>query len=271
VRRFESLGRQAVREHPNDSLSAGELGGDHGVRLLILRELGALDCAHPHAAAQIADRLPRFRLQPNLSAIDDRHPRAQIAHVVDDVRRENHHRALTQLGQQIQKPHALGGIQPGGRFIDDDELWISEQRDGDPEALPHAAGVAPELVTARALEIRLLEQRVDDLLSLGSIRYSLEDGKVIEQILGGHFRIEAELLRQISERPPHGVFVAKHIDVAEAHRAGVGLLQRGKDAHQRRLTGAVRAEEAEHSARDRQGDAVQGAGAVVVRLRQIAD
>src|SRR5688572_1926521 len=59
--------------------------------------------------------------------------------------------------------------------------------------------------------------------------------------------------------------------VAEADRSLVGLLQRREDPHQRRLAGAVSAEEAEHPRWDVERHAFQRLGAVRVCLRQVAD
>ena len=53
--------------------------------------------------------------------------------------------------------------------------------------------------------------------------------------------------------------------------AAVGFLQRGEDAHQRRLAGAVGAEQAVHARRDRQADVLQRLHAVGVGLGDVAD
>ena len=52
---------------------------------------------------------------------------------------------------------------------------------------------------------------------------------------------------------------------------GVGLLERGDRAHERRLAGAVRAEQAEHAGGDLERDVVEGADAVGVRLGETID
>ena len=66
-------------------------------------------------------------------------------------------------------------------------------------------------------------------------------------------------------------FLAKDVDVAERDRAGVGLLQRGDRAHQRRLARAVRPEQSEHAGRNRERYVLQRLDAVRVRLGQTFD
>ena len=59
--------------------------------------------------------------------------------------------------------------------------------------------------------------------------------------------------------------------IAEADRPAVRLLQRRDDAHQRRLAGAVGAEQAIHAGRNREGDVLQGLHAVGVGLRYVTN
>ena len=109
------------------------------------------------------DRMQRLGFEQDRAPVDDRHPAAQLRHVVDDVRGEDHDGVLADLAEQVQKAHALGGIEAGGRLVDDDQLRVAEQRDRDAEALAHAAGVAAELLLPHVVQVGLLQQRVDDL------------------------------------------------------------------------------------------------------------
>ena len=93
---------------------------------------------------------------------------------------------------------------------------------------------------------------------------------MVEQLLGADLRVDAELLRQVAERPAHRVLVPQHVDLAERDAAAVGLLQRGEDAHQRGLAGAVGPQQPVHAVRDREGDVVQRLHAVGVGLGIVA-
>ena len=95
---------------------------------------------------------------------------AELAHVIDDVRREDDGDIAADRGQQIEKAVALGRIESGGGLVDDDQPRIGEQRLRDAEALLHAAGVGRQRLLAHVPEIRLLQQRLDHLLALARDR-----------------------------------------------------------------------------------------------------
>ena len=146
-------------------------------------ELVLRDHAAPDPAAQVVDRAQRLGLEQDLAAVDDRHPRAQLAHVLDDVRGEEDDAVLAQLGEQVEEAHALGRVEAGRRLVDDHQLRIAQQRDGDAEALAHAARVAAELLLAHVPQVRLPQQRLDDLLARAALGDALEQREVIEQVL----------------------------------------------------------------------------------------
>ncbi len=73
---------------------------------------------------------------------------------------------------------------------------------------------------------------------------------MVKQVKGGDFWIDTELLGKIAEEAAHCIFLPEHVDAIEGDRAGVGVLQRGDDAHQGTLAGAVRAEQPEHVVAD---------------------
>ena len=148
---------------------------------------------------------------------------------------------------------------------------IAQQRHGDAKALPHAAGVAAELLLADVPQVRLPEQRLDDFFARPAIGDALQHREVIEQALRAHFRIHAKLLRQVTERLADLVLLADDVDVAEGDGPAVRLLQRGEHAHQRGLAGAIGAEQAVHPRRNREGHVLQGMHAVGVGLGYAAN
>jgi hypothetical protein len=75
-----------------------------------------------------------------------------------DMRRENHDSPVRNLRQEIAEPDALLGIEPHGGLIDDDEPGISEESLGDPDPLPHPAGVTAELAVGGVMEVDQLQQ-----------------------------------------------------------------------------------------------------------------
>src|SRR5690348_9843270 len=101
------------------------------------RQLVTRDDAPPDAALHPRHRSLRIVLETDSAAIDDGDMRAELAHVVHDVRRENDEAVLSQLGEEIEKTHTLLRIESRRWLVDDDEPWIAEERDGDAEALTH--------------------------------------------------------------------------------------------------------------------------------------
>ena len=83
--------------------------------------------------------------------------------------------------EQVQEAHALGRVEAGRRLVHDHQLRIAQQRHGDAEALPHAARVAAELLLADLPQVRLPEERLDDLLARPALGDALEQREVIEQ------------------------------------------------------------------------------------------
>src|SRR5687767_6660923 len=170
------------------------------------------DHATPDPSAEITDRAQRLRLEQNLPPVDDRHAGAQLGDVLDDVRREDDDAVLSQLAQQVEEAHPLGRVEAGRRFVDDHQLRAAEERHGDAETLPHSPGVAAQLLLPYVPEVRLPEERLDDLPARRTLGNALEDREVIEQVLRAHLRIDAELLRQVSERLPHGVLLLHDVE-----------------------------------------------------------
>ena len=168
--------------------------------------------------AALEPRRQRLRLagQQHASLVDDRHVRAQVAHVGDDVRGQDDDDVLADVREQVVEAHALLGVEAGGRLVDDDELRVAEQRLRDAEALAHAAGEAAQRLLAHVVQVGLLQQRRDDVAPRRLVVEALQAREVVEQFLGRDFRIHAEILRQVAQHPAHGVLVAQHVDVAQA-------------------------------------------------------
>ena len=106
---------------------------------LVAGELLASDDTAPDAAVQPLDLVRRFPGQQYLALRDDRHPAAQVADVLDDVGREDHHDVLADLRQQVVEAEPLGRVEARGRLVDDDQLRIAEQRLRDAETLSAVA------------------------------------------------------------------------------------------------------------------------------------
>jgi hypothetical protein len=74
---------------------------------------------------QIRDCTQRLRFEQDFAPVDDGHARAQLAHVVHDVRGQENHTLLAQFREQVQEPHTLGRVEPCRRFVHDHELGVA--------------------------------------------------------------------------------------------------------------------------------------------------
>ena len=98
--------------------------------------------------------------------VEDREALAEVLDVLDDMRREQDDRVCCDVSEDTMEPVALGGIEPGGGLVDDDEPRRAEQREGDAESAQHAARVGRDGTLARVAEVDALEQLTDLALAL---------------------------------------------------------------------------------------------------------
>ena len=77
------------------------------------------------------------------------------------MRRQQHQPLAGELGQQVAKAQALGGVEPDGGLVDDQQLRIAQQRLRDAHALAHAARVAGQRAVGDVEQADLGEALVD--------------------------------------------------------------------------------------------------------------
>ena len=153
-----------------------------------------------------------------------------------------------------QHPHVShpGGVQPGRRLVEEQQLRRPQQRCRDPEALPHAVRIASDPIAGAIGQLDGLQGRVDPAAGVVTV----EGGQQLEVAPRGHVGIEGRRLheaRDAVECPRGFVWIApkqpdgprRRPDQAEHH------------PQRRRLAGAVRSQIAVDVARlDRQVDPV---------------
>ncbi len=102
-------------------------------------------------------------------------------------------------------------------------------------------------------------------MPLPPVGHLLEHGDVVDELEGSEQAVEAWLLRQVAEPAAHREPAGSGARVlpAQLEPSLVGREHRGEDAQQRRLTGAVRAEQTGDASRGREGDSVEHARASV--------
>ncbi len=176
---------------------------------------------------------------------EDRHPVADLLHLVQKVRGEHHRHTLGgELPDELQELPGALGVEAERRLVHDDQPGLLQQHVGHAEPLPHAPGVGPHPGVGGLAESHPPEQPVD----LGR-RLPPGDAvelRRVEQVLpAGHLVVEAHVVGQVAGQPldgdgiPHRV-VAQHPDPAFG---GLGQAQEHQDGG--RLAGPVGAEQPE--------------------------
>ena len=83
-------------------------------------------------------------------------------HLAHQVRGEEHGAALCgELLQQVADPLDPLGVEAVGRLVEDQDLWVGEQRRGDAEPLAHAERELPDTFPGDLLETDAVDHLVD--------------------------------------------------------------------------------------------------------------
>src|SRR5262245_58891706 len=91
-RRFdlhELVAGRAFAEHVHYGITRDEANRDHVERGLDRGQLVTANLLASDVSTDLVEHLARIALQDYLARVDDRHSAAQLANVLDDVRREN--------------------------------------------------------------------------------------------------------------------------------------------------------------------------------------
>src|SRR5687767_2904895 len=247
---LKSVARRLITQDMDGREPGGEPRRESWYRVLVSRDLASADYLAPDPALEPRDERAGFSVEQHSALRQDGHPAAELAHILDDVRREDHHRGLPDLAQQIVEAEPLLRIEAGGRLVDDDQLRIAKECLRDPEAPAHAAREAAELTQPNVVEVGHSQKPCDDFTPLAGGNESLQHGEVVQQRLGRDSRVDAHLLRQVAQDLAHLGFLVEHIESfanlapSSARRVSRGVeidaprvdaLQRGDGPHQRRL------------------------------------
>ena len=161
------------------------------------------------------------------------------------------------LRKQIVEAVALAGVQARRRLIHDKKLGTTQQSLRDTKTLPHASGIAGREFLSIIVEIAAPQHCFHKFLALFAIHDSFQKGDVIQHVLRGNARVNAEVLRQIAKPAANFFLLLQHVDVTKRCGSAVRLLERGQRAHQRGLAGTIGAKQSVHPARNPQRDVIQ--------------
>jgi hypothetical protein len=179
------------------------------------------------------------------AAVDDRREVARLLHLVQQMRREQHRAALRH--QRAHQPAELENarrVEPVDRLVQDQQLRVAEQAAGDAEPLAHAERVRLHAVVGSRGQPDAL-QRAGDPPRGGAVA---RRGVHLQVLAPGQVRVEARLLDDRAD-PGQGLRAARRQVVAEQPQAARARPREAEQQpHERRLAGAVAAEEAERAA-----------------------
>src|SRR5688572_6096807 len=159
---LESVARGFIAQDVDDRAPGGEPRGEDWHRLLVPGDLASADNLAPDPPLEPSDERTGFSVEQNSPLRQDGHPAAQLAHILDDVRREDHHRGLPDLAKQIVEAISLLGIEAGGRLVDDDEWGVAQECLRDTEAPAHAARESTELALPDVVQVGHSQKPFDD-------------------------------------------------------------------------------------------------------------
>ena len=153
---------------------------------------------------------------------------------------------------------AGGWVEARRRLVEEEQLWIPDQRDREIEPAALAAGQRP------ALRIRLLLEP-DELEDVPRrARIVVVPGEELEMLADREVREQLAALGHDADPPTPSAVCAFWVGAEHANLAGVATAIAHQDLDGRRLAGAVRAEQAEDLARRQlEVDPAHGLDAVV--------
>ena len=190
--------------------------------------------------------------------------------VGDDVRGENHDALTGELREQIAKADALLGVESSCGLIDDQKLWVVEQRLRDADSLLHSAGEAAQRATAYIGEVDEVQELVDAPSRRSRIQ-AFDGGEILQEFLGIQVGINAEILGQVAEHGPKSIGIRSQVGAIPGHLAFGGTRDGGQNAHQGRLARAVGAEQAEDAGLQLKTEAAQRPYFAAITLTDILD
>ena len=252
------------------SRDAASGAGTRGGRAA-LRDGGAVQVGQ--AAVELRDRADPELLERLVDGSDEAHsPAARHEHdaiargeVLDRVRGEHDRRRpvgeLAQAGDQLR---ARDGVEAGRRLVEEEDVRIGEQLDGDAGALalPAAQRADPDVgVLGQAHGVDRVTDRVVDL-GRGRRRREPQPRRVAERASERQVGVDDVVLRHVAEHAAERPQVGVQVDAVEAHRPRGCRGDAGDRLQQRCLAGAAGTDDRDElTSRQRERHARRGASA----------
>ena len=202
--------------------------------------------------------------------VDDRDPVATLGFLHQmGCEEDGHVLLIAQPVECLPKIDPRAGIEPGGRFVEQQEFRPMEQtlRDLDPPL--QSAGERLDQIVGAIAQVELDQEMIDPLAQRGPGE-AVEMPLMREVLAHPQFLVEARRLKDDAEPAAQGAGIAQEVEPENAGRAARRPNEGGENAEEGRLAAAVRPEQAEDFARrDAERDVVERE-AVAIAMGEVA-
>src|ERR1035437_5137708 len=194
--------------------------------------------------AFLEDIVNRAGLQ-NFSALDDDDAVADFRQLGKDVRTdENRLLALGQKHEKFAQFNPGARVEAGGRFIENQNVRVVNQRAAKTDALLHSLRERLEMFLADADHVREFFNRLDGLRAFFSAQ-SVGSRVKIQILVDGDVRVRRQSVWHITDHAACEFRFFTDGNAVEHHVAGSRFFNRRDDPHRRGLARAVRPHETE--------------------------
>ena len=183
--------------------------------------------------------LPRRPVGDDPAVVDDHDAVGQLVGLVEVLGGEEQgHAAGHQLADDVPHADPAGGVEPGGRLVEEEHRRSGHEPGRQVETPPHAAGVTRQDAVGRIGQVELLEEFGGPSLGVRPAQAAqLSDHD--EVLAAGQQAVHRGVLGGHPDAALHGRRLAHHVVTGDPGPAGVGHGQGGEDADGGGLAGAV--------------------------------
>ncbi len=191
-------------------------------------------------------------------AVDHHDVVAHLLHIVEEVCCHQHRDPeRAEPGDEHQHLLAAERIETRGRLVEEHQFRVADQCLGELRALPHARGESADRPEPSLVEADEIED-VGCALARCPRRQAAELAERRHHVGGGLVEREAIVLGHVAETRPDLDRVGADVDPADLDRALGRFGDPEQQAEHRRLAGAVRADQTDEPARQRDREVVEG-------------
>jgi hypothetical protein len=182
------------------------------------------------------------------SVVQHRDAVGELVRLVEVLRGEEDRDALRdELADDRPHRAPAARVEAGGGLVEEDDSRRADQRHGEVEPAPHAAGVDGRELVRGVHQVEALQQ-LRDAAPAGVLAEVLQVRHQREVLGAGEQVVDRRELAGDAEEAAHRSRVGDDVVPGDVDLAGIGAEQRGQDLDRRRLAGAVRPEQREDGA-----------------------